>query len=231
MPDDQSLPTPKTLAGRNATTFPNESAAYRAARNALLAEEIEVRRHIERVAEMRRALPPGGEVPQDYAFDGEDGPTTLSGLFGDRDTLVIYRYMLPADGGPCPMCTSFMAGFDMKIADIRQRIAIAFVARAPIAKLAAAKRDRGWVQMPIYSDESGDYARAYVHRDDLNIPAYNVFTRQDGTIRHFWASEIGGDMADPGQDPRGQPEFDPLWMVLDTTPRGRGTDWYPKLRY
>ena len=38
-------------------------------------------------------------------------------------------------------------------------------------------------------------------------------------------------MADPGQDPRGAPEMDPLWLLLDTTPEGRGTDWYPKLVY
>jgi predicted dithiol-disulfide oxidoreductase (DUF899 family) len=40
-----------------------------------------------------------------------------------------------------------------------------------------------------------------------------------------------GDSADPGQDPRGAPDFAPLWNVLDTTPEGRGTDWYPKLNY
>ena len=38
-------------------------------------------------------------------------------------------------------------------------------------------------------------------------------------------------MADPGQDPRGSPEMDPLWLLLDTTPGGRGSDWYPKLAY
>ena len=58
------------LSARNHAHFPNESAAYRAARNALLAEEIELRRHIERVAALRRRLPPGGEVATDYRFVG-----------------------------------------------------------------------------------------------------------------------------------------------------------------
>ncbi len=40
--------------------YPNESPEYRRARTGLLAEEIELRRQIERVAEMRSALPPGG---------------------------------------------------------------------------------------------------------------------------------------------------------------------------
>ena len=50
--------------------FPNESASYRQARNALLEEEMELRRHIERVAQQRRALPKGGEVPENYVFEG-----------------------------------------------------------------------------------------------------------------------------------------------------------------
>ena len=49
------------LANQNGVRFPNESGEYREARDALLAEEIELRRHIERVAEQRRALPPGGD--------------------------------------------------------------------------------------------------------------------------------------------------------------------------
>ncbi len=67
--------------------------------------------------------------------------------------------------------------------------------------------------------------------DDADVPGFTVFTRRDGTIRHFFSGEISGEMADPGQDPRGAPELDPLWLLLDTTPEGRGKDWYPKLEY
>ncbi len=38
-------------------------------------------------------------------------------------------------------------------------------------------------------------------------------------------------MADPGQDPRGGPDLDSLWLMLDLTPGGRRRDWYPKLEY
>jgi hypothetical protein len=48
------------LAKAGGFRYPNESAEYRRARETLLAEEIELRRHIERVAEQRRRLPPGG---------------------------------------------------------------------------------------------------------------------------------------------------------------------------
>ena len=221
------------LAERNPTRHPNESDEYRTARQALLVEEIDLRRHVERVAEMRRNLPPGGEVPDDYFFVAEDGSHVgLSQLFGDRDTLVVYSYMFgPQREAPCPMCTSFMGSFDHKIADIRQRVAIAFTARSPIERLVEAKRARGWAELPVYSDESGDFTRAYVSADDEDMPAYNVFTKRDGTIRHFWSEEVGMDMADPGQDPRGAVEMDPLWLLLDTVPEGRGTDWHPSLTY
>ncbi len=226
--------TPATeLAATSTTRHPNESDEYRAARQKLLIEEIEVRRHAERVAELRRQLPPGGEVPEDYAFVGEDGQEVrLSQLFGDHDTLAIYSYMFgPQREAPCPMCTSHMAGFEHKIDDIGQRVAIAFTARSPIERLVEAKRARGWTHLPIYSDMDGDFTRAYVSADDADMPAYNVFTRKDGTIRHFWSEEISGDMADPGQDPRGAVEMDPLWLLLDTVPGGRGGDWHPSLSY
>ena len=74
------------------------------------------------------------------------------------------------------MCTSFMGGFDHKIDDVRQRVAIAFTARSPIDRLVEAKRARGWTDLPVYSDESGDFTRTYVSADDDDMPAYNVFT-------------------------------------------------------
>src|SRR5450755_4939646 len=79
------------LAASNAVHLPNESAEYRTARNALLAEEIELRRHLERVAAQRRALPQGGEIPHDFEFVGETGPIQLSSLFGNKDTLISHR--------------------------------------------------------------------------------------------------------------------------------------------
>jgi predicted dithiol-disulfide oxidoreductase (DUF899 family) len=228
----QLLKSGTELARANNAQFPNESHEYREARNRLLAEEIELRRHIERVAELRRRLPPGGEVTKAYSFVGEKGPVTFAELFGDKPTLVIYSYMFgPQREKPCPMCTSFMASLDHKIDDIEQRVALAFVARSPIDRLIAAKQARGWRKLKIFSDLSGDFTRDYVTKEDADVPGYNVFTRHEGAIRHFWAGEMGGDMADPGQDPRGAPDLDPLWTILDTTPEGRGADWYPRLSY
>jgi predicted dithiol-disulfide oxidoreductase (DUF899 family) len=228
----QAMIPAKELAERNRARFPNESEDYRQARNELLAMEIELRRQIERVAEQRRQLPPGGEARGDYRFEGEDGPVTLAELFGDKDTLIVYSYMFgPQRKSPCPMCASFMASWDQKVQDIEQRVAFAMTARSPIERLVEAKRARGWKNLKVYSDTDGDYTRDYVSAEDADMPGYTVFTRKDGTIRHFWSGEMGAEMADPGQDPRGAPDLDPLWTVLDTTPEGRGADWYPKLEY
>src|SRR5437667_10688848 len=94
------------LARANTARVPNESAEYRRARQQLLTEEIELRRHIERVAELRRALPPGGEVTKKYEFDGEGGKVALADLFGDKQTLIIYSYMFgPKREKLCPVGT------------------------------------------------------------------------------------------------------------------------------
>jgi predicted dithiol-disulfide oxidoreductase (DUF899 family) len=232
MASDKGPVSARELVRRNNWHSRNESAAYREARDALLAEEIELRRHIERVAEQRRRLPPGGEVTKDYRFVGPNGPLSLAELFGPHDSLILYSAMFgPQRERPCPMCTSLLGSWDHKVADISQRVALAVTARSPIERLQAFKAERGWRQLPLYSDPSGEYTRDYVSAEDEDVPAYNVFTRRDGTIRLFWASEMGGETADPGQDPRGAPDLDPLWTLLDTTPDGRGTDWYPKLNY
>ena len=222
------------LSKLNTMTFPNESAEYRRARNALFIEEIELRRHIERVAEQRRALPPGGEVTGDYRFKGEDGPHDLAALFGDKQTLVVYSYMFgPQRERPCPMCTSLLSAWDGEARDIQQRVALAVVARSPIERLLAFKKERGWRDLKLYSDTNGNFSRDYhgIDKNGSDDAAFTVFTRRDGIIRHFWSGEMGGETADPGQDPRGAPDLMPIWTILDVTPEGRGTDWYPRLRY
>jgi predicted dithiol-disulfide oxidoreductase (DUF899 family) len=232
MADTETLAPARQMAASNKAHFPNESPEYRAARNAHLAEEIELRRHLERVAAQRRALPSGGEIPQDFEFASESGPVRLSNLFRDKSTLMVYSMMFgPQRKGPCPSCTSCLASWNGTAINLRERVAIAVTARSPIERLKEYKKQRGFANLPFFSDTSGDYTRTYVNAEDADVPAFTVFTRQNGTIRHFYSSEMSGDMADHGQDPRGAPDLDPLWSMLDWAPEGRGTDWYPKLDY
>lgn len=220
------------LAAEGPIRIPGESAAYRAARTALLAEEYELRRHIERVAAQRRALPQGALVTDRYRFEGEEGETNLLGLFGDKTTLVAYTAMYGPDRAqPCPMCTNLVDAWDGNAADIGQRASLVFIATSPLPRLLAWKRERGWRHARVYCDLTGDYQKDWfgLHPDGFEVPAQNVFTRDGETIRHFYTGEMVS--ADPGQDARGAPDPASLWTVLDMTPEGRGADWYPKLHY
>ena len=146
----EALASASELA-RYGLRFPNESDEYRRAREELLAEEIELRRHIERVAAQRRALPPGGAIPEDYLFDGENGSVRLSELFGRHDALVVYNFMYgPKRERPCPMCTSFVGSLDIPAPDIEQRVAVAIVGRSPVERQIAFARERGWTHLNFY---------------------------------------------------------------------------------
>ena len=228
----QTLSPARELAATNTAHFPNETAAYRTARNALLMEEIELRRHIERVAAQRRALPYGGEVRHDFELVSETGPIRFSSLFGNKDTLLVYSMMYgPERKAPCPMCTSFLSSWNGMAVNLRERCAIAVTARSPIERLVEYKKDRGFANLPFVSDVSGDYTRSYVNPQNADVPGFSVFIQRKGMVCHFYSGEMSGAMADPGQDPRGAPDLDPLWLMLDLTPEGRGADWHPKLEY
>jgi predicted dithiol-disulfide oxidoreductase (DUF899 family) len=232
MSDKPTLIPASQLAANNQAHAPGESPAYRAARNALLIEEIELRRHLERVAAQRRALPPGGTVPQDFSFAAATGELRFSQLFAEHDTLMIYSMMYgPQRAAPCPSCTSFLNAWNGTALNLRERVAIAVTARSPIGRLMEYRTQRGYAHLPFYADTSGDYTRAYVSRTDADIPGFSVFVHRDGSLRHFYSGEMSGEMSDPGQDPRGAPDLDPLWTMLDLAPEGRGADWYPKLEY
>ena len=221
------------LAEEASKPYPNDSDDYRRARTALLAEEIELRRHIERVAEMRRALPPGGAAA-DYEFRDENGKTVgWDALFGPHDTLVTYFWMYgPQRERPCPMCTAFLGSLDVPSRDIQQRVAMAVIGRSPVERQLAVARERGWKHLKFFATVGDRFARDYrgLAPNGDEWPALDVWVRRDGRVLHFWGSELGG-AADPGQDPRGAPDPTPLWNILDLTPGGRGTDWYPKLDY
>ena len=139
------------LAAKSAKPYPNDSAAYRKARTALLIEEIELRRQIERVAVQRRALPMGGEA-RAYEFLDDQGKTVgLTDLFGDHDTLVTYFWMYgPERERPCPMCTSLLGSLDIPAVDLEQRVALAIIGRSPVARQLAFARERGWRNLKFY---------------------------------------------------------------------------------
>jgi predicted dithiol-disulfide oxidoreductase (DUF899 family) len=225
--------------------FPGESHQYRQAREALLTAEIDLRRQIEAVAAQRRKLPLGGEVPRDYTFEEWDTgknaarPIRLSELFEDgKDTLFLYSFMfIRGNGDPlgegCPSCTSIIDAIDGASPHITQRINFAVVAKAPIERFRAHAKTRGWRHARLLSSAHNTYNRDYAAEgsDGAQSPIATVFARRDGKIHHTWSSELMLGPSDPGQDMRHVDFMWPLWLVLDRTPEGRGTDWRPELDY
>ena len=223
------------LAANARTPFPGASPAYDAARQALLAEEIEFRRHMTRLCAQRRALPPGPVIEKDYRFkDAEGADCAMADLFGDKDTLVTYFWMYgPQRARPCPMCTNWLGAVNGNAADIQQRVAFKILGRSRVERQTAFARERGWRDLQFVQTVGDDYASdlGILMPDGSEYPALVVFQRQGRQVRLFWASEMTREMADPGQDPRDAPDIAALWSILDLTPGGRGTDWYPKLSY
>jgi predicted dithiol-disulfide oxidoreductase (DUF899 family) len=240
------------------TAFPGESAEYRAARDRLLDQEVELRRAMEAVAAARRGLPRGGEVAEDYAFQGwgEDGAPTdvrLSELFASgKDSLVIYSFMFPRapsderpgpDGGetarlplaegPCPSCVALLDQLDGAADHVSQHVNLAIVAKAPLPRILAFAEERGWSRLRLLSSAGNTYNRDYLGETEegLQMPMLNVFHRDGGTIRHFWGSELLYAPTGAGQDPRHVGTIEPLFNLFDLTPEGRPRDWEEQLSY
>jgi predicted dithiol-disulfide oxidoreductase (DUF899 family) len=224
------------MAALHGRRFPNESAAYRAARNRLLRAEQALRRRMETVAALRRRLPAGGVVPEDYAFEAGDPVrrVRLSELFGSHDTLVAYSFMYaPKMARACPMCSAMLDGLDGNAPHIAQRTNLVVIAKSPLERIVGFARERGWRNLRLLSSAGNTYNRDYQGEapDGSQWPMLNVFVRRRGKVRHFYGSELLFAKAEPGQNNRHVDLIWPLWNVLDLTPEGRGSAWYPKLDY
>ncbi|HST36783.1 MAG TPA: DUF899 family protein [Allosphingosinicella sp.] len=233
LPPEDELKPAREMAQALPTRWDGESTDYRKARTALQAEEIALRRQIQRVAQHRRALPPG-PVAKDYRFLDEQGNDIgLIDLFGAHETLFAYFWMYgPQRERPCPMCTSFVGSLDIPAVDIEQRLAIAIVGRSPVERQLAFARERGWRNLKFYQTVGEDYGRdVHAVTDEGEGAAPTVWRRDGDKVRLFWAAEGGTETADPGFDAHLAPDPTPLWTILDWTPQGRPAGWYPKLEY
>jgi predicted dithiol-disulfide oxidoreductase (DUF899 family) len=238
--------------------FPSEPADYRVARDLLLEREIELRRLTEAVAAARRALPPGGPVPEDYVFkgagtDGAPMNVRLSELFEPgKNSLVIYNFMFPRDPedvspgpaagetallplgeGPCPSCTALLDQLDGAAEHARQHINFAVVAKTSLPRLRTFGEERGWRRLCLLSSAANTYNRDYHGETAQGVqrPMLNVFRRDPDAIRHFWGSELLYAPTDGDEDPRHVGTLEPLWNLFDLTPEGRPADWYEQLSY
>ena len=223
------------------TNLPNESAEYLAKREELRKAEIELRDLRERVAELRRALPPGATIT-DYEFlegpaslnDGDEPARKirLSELFTAPDrSLIIYHLMFgKKQTTPCPMCTAWIDGFNGVAHHLTQNVDLAIVAAADLSTLRTHARNRGWDKLRLLSagESTFKYDLGSEDREGVQDSTISVFSRdRDGTLRHFYSvhPRLAEDI-----DERGIDEYTPIWNILDLTPEGRGT-FYASLDY
>jgi len=215
-------------------TFPNETKKYRTARDKLLDAELDLRKQVEQVAALRRKLPAGGEVPHDYTFQSTRGPVKLSQLFERGNTLVAYSFMFgPQMKQACPMCTAFLDALDGNAQHVAQRTNLVVIAKSAIERIVEYARGRGWRNLHLLSSAETSYNRDYHGENEkgAQMPMMNVFIRKGGKVHHFYGSEMLYEPEPKGQNARHNDLMWPLWNVLDLTPEGRGSDWYPKLGY
>jgi predicted dithiol-disulfide oxidoreductase (DUF899 family) len=224
--------------------FPEESDSYRAARNELLLAEVALRKQIEAVAALRRKLPLGGAVKQDYVFeegaaDLNDSSTTkavrIPELFEPgKDTLLIYSFMYgPEMASACTSCTSILDGLNGSAPHVMNRVNFVVVAKSPLERIRTFARGRGWRNLRLLSSASNSYNRDYYGEsaEGKQQPSLNVFVRRDGAIHHFYHTELLFAPTESGQDKRHVDLIWPVWNLFDFTPEGRGEKWYPKLSY
>jgi predicted dithiol-disulfide oxidoreductase (DUF899 family) len=233
--------------------FPNESAEYRAARNLLLDAEIALRRQTETVAAMRRALPPGGEVKENYTFErigAYDRPeqVRMTELFEGKPSLILYSFMFgPERDEPCTGCTHLLDSLDGAARHVPQKASFYVVARSPLSRLEAWARARRWPNLRFLSGSGNSYTndyfgntagvteamrkeRGYENGKDWDEPMINVFRKDGETVRHFWGGELLYVQEEPDQNHRALDTLDPVWGMLDLLPEGRG-NFFPKLTY
>ena len=201
--------------------FPNETAAYRAARDALLKDEQELVDKTKALAEKRRRLPLGGELKEDYVFqranDGKIGdPVKFSALFHDKNTLLIYSFMFgPGWDKPCPSCTSLVDGFDRTWYQVTRNAAFVAIAKAQPERINAWATERGWSQIELVSGFRSPFQADYKcqgENDDRQLPMMHCFRKQGGKICHFWGTELPSNHVDTVW---------PYWNLMDFTPEGR----------
>jgi predicted dithiol-disulfide oxidoreductase (DUF899 family) len=213
------------------------SDEYRAARAALLEAEQALSDQVEAVAAQRRALPPGpvlptyalAEGPIDLAAAGPARTVGLLDLFGGHDELIVYHLMFhPDDDAACAMCSLWVDGLHGVSHHVTRRAGLAIIAKAPLDKLRAWGRRRGWQGLRIVSA----YGTGFVA--DLGtegsrggqVPAFSVFVREGDQVRHAYTQSANF----PDGSERAIDRMSAVWNAFDLLPSGRG-DWLPDNTY
>src|SRR5687767_704508 len=215
------------------------AAEWRAQRLQLLQREKEVTRERDRVAAGRRRLPMV-RVDHDYVFEGAKGKRHLRELFEDRIQLVVYHFMFdPAWDKGCPGCTGFVDSLGDLSMLAERNTSFALISRAPLPKLEAYKKQRGW-NRPWFSSFGSDFNYDFkVTNDEKVAPVeYNYESKKSHLTKgedYFTEGESHGlsvffKLGDEvfhtySSYARGVEGLTNAYALLDVTPYGRQEDW------
>jgi len=210
-----------------------------AQRKRLLDQERELTKHHDRVAAERRRLP---MVPleKEYMFDGPEGKRSLRDLFDGQRQLIVYHFMFdPAWDKGCPGCTGYVDSLG-DLSMFRERdTRFVLISRAPLEKLEAYKKARGW-NRPWYSSFGSDFNYDFhVTLDEKVAPIEYNFKNKAELLKDESPNQVEGESHGlsvffrSGDDvfhtysayARGVESLTDAYSLLDTTPYGRQEDW------
>ncbi|MFB6790964.1 DUF899 domain-containing protein [Streptomyces olivaceus] len=193
-------------------------ADWRAAREALLAEEKAATRARDALNAERRGLPMV-EIGKEYVFEGGDGRATLLDLFENRDQLVVHHFMFaPEWEAGCRSCSAFLDQIG-HLAHLRARgTSFAAVSRAPYPRILPFKARMGWT-VPWYSsyvsDFNADFEVTLEHDGELvERPGLSCFLRDHDRVFHTYSTYE-----------RGLDGLGSTTSLLDLTALGRQEAW------
>jgi predicted dithiol-disulfide oxidoreductase (DUF899 family) len=207
-----------------------------AARKKLLDHEKDLTKHYDRVNAERRRLPMV-KIEKAYVFDGPSGKQSLRDLFDGRRQLIVYHFMFdPAWDKGCPGCTGFVDALgDLSLLQ-KKDTTFVVVSRAPLAKLEAYKKEKGW-SIAWFSSFGSDFNYDFHVTLDPKVapPEYNYRNKAE------MAAAQGHDVKMEGEEhalsvffrldedlfhtysvfARGTESLTDTYRLLDTTPYGR----------
>ena len=210
-----------------------------AERKKLLAQEKELTKQGDMVNAARRRLPMV-KLEKEYRFDGPKGKQSLKELFDSRRQLIVYHFMFdPEWEKGCSGCTGYVNALgDLSMLNDRDTTFV-LISRAPLAKLEAYKKEKGW-NRPWFSSFGSDFNYdfhvtldenvapvEYNYRDKDELLAkqgphlvkgeahgLSVFFRIDDDVFHTYSAYA-----------RGVESLTDSYRLLDRTPYGRQEDF------
>jgi predicted dithiol-disulfide oxidoreductase (DUF899 family) len=216
------------------------------ARIELLQQEKELTRRSDQVAKQRQALP-WVAVDNEYAFETNDGTTTLAELFQGRSQLLVFHFMFgpTVEGWPeagCPGCSYTADSLGGAIVHLQHRD-VTFVAtsRAPLERINAYRRRMGWgfewvschgtdfnLDFAVFTEEGrrsgkgfnfGTPKNAEIDLRNEELHGLSAFALHDGVVWHTYSTYD-----------RGTDALNVTWQLLDRAPKGRGDtfDGWPR---